>query len=263
MANRANRANTAPIPRIAVVTGAGGGLGTVFCQALARNGWVIAALGRTEATLQSTIDSLENHTCSHSHSRDCSQGHAHSHSIHICDITDADAVNTTFDRILAQHGRIDLLVNNAGVPGPTGPIDDIDPADFHTTITTNFLGTVHCSQAAFRAMKRSGGGRIINNGSIAAHAPRPEAAAYAASKAAIASLTTSLSLDGRGHNITATELDIGNARTDLLGSFTNNEPMFDAAHAGNILATIAELPLNVSADHLTITAAGMPYLGRG
>lgn len=237
----------AALPRIAVVTGAGGGLGTVFCQALSQRGWTVAALGRTASTLHDCIDSLT----------------GKEHSYHICDITDSDAVSTTFRDIINRHGRIDLLVNNAGIPGPTGPIDTIAPTEFHATISTNLLGTVYCSQAAFRAMKSSGGGRIINNGSIAAHAPRAGAAAYAASKAAIASLTTSLSLDGRGHNITATELDIGNAYTKLLGSFTSGEPMFDAAHAGEILAAIADLPLNVSTDQITITATGMPYLGRG
>ena len=112
-------------------------------------------------------------------------------------------------------------------------------------------------------MKDNGGGRIINNGSIASHSPRSGAAAYAASKAAVSSLTVSTALDGRDHGITATELDIGNARTELLGSFTGSEPMFDANHAARLLVAVAQLPANVSVDHVTVTAAGMPYLGRG
>lgn len=231
----------------AVITGAGGGLGRVFAQALAARGWRIIALGRTATTLQGTLDSLPG------------EGHKY----YICDISSPDEVHNIFVAIATDYTSIDMLINNAGIPGPTGIIDSLPAEEILKTINTNFLGTMYCSQEAFSLMKRSGGGRIINNGSIAAHAPRAGAAAYAASKAAVASLTTSLSLEGREYNITATQLDIGNARTDLLGTFTSSEPMFDAHHAGEIIASIAALPLEVSADHVTLTASGMPYLGRG
>ncbi|HIW96612.1 MAG TPA: SDR family oxidoreductase [Candidatus Corynebacterium gallistercoris] len=233
--------------RVALITGAGGGLGRTFAQALAESGWTVVALGRTESTLRETLA-----TC-----------RGEGHLAVPCDITDPDQVEQAFARATDTLGRLDLLINNAGIPGPTGRIDTVSPEDFAATVTTNLTGTFLCTQAAFRWMAAHGGGRIINNGSIAAHAPRAHAAAYAASKAAIASLTVSTALDGREHNITATELDIGNARTELLGSFTGSEPMFDADHAATAVVTVANMPPEVSVDQLTITAAGMPYLGRG
>lgn len=233
--------------KVAVITGAGSGLGRVFATALAAEGWTIVALGRTEETLQATIALLP-------------EGE---HGVFICDISDAAQVEATFEQIVERYDRVDLLLNNAGFPGALGRIDLVEPQQFASTINTNFLGTVYCSQQAFGIMAKRGGGRIINNGSIAAHAPRPQAAAYAASKAAVASLTKSLNLDGRGLNIVATELDIGNAQTELLANFSTEEPHFDAAEAGAIVARIAALPLTVTADQVTITASGMPYLGRG
>jgi NAD(P)-dependent dehydrogenase (short-subunit alcohol dehydrogenase family) len=161
-----------------------------------------------------------------------------------------------------------FLVNNAGVPGADRPPGLRRPRrTFEATLRTNFTGTFLCTRAAFAWMAAHGGGRIINNGSIASHAPRAGAAAYAASKAAVASLTVSTALDGRDVNITATELDIGNARTELLlDTFTTSaasEPTFDAAEAARLLVSVAEMPPDVSVDRVTVTAAGMPYLGRG
>lgn len=233
--------------KLAVITGAGGGLGRVFATALAADGWTIVALGRTEETLTRTIDA-------------CAGDH---HAVFVCDITLKSDVSTTFAAILNRFGRIDLLINNAGIPGPVGTIDEIDVDEFDATVNVNLRGTFLCSQAAFAAMSKAGGGRIINNGSIAAHAPRAGAAAYAASKAAVASLTTSLNLDGRGHNIVATQLDIGNARTELLGTFCSDEPTFDAVEAGRIITAVAALPLDVTANQITISASEMPYVGRG
>lgn len=235
---------------VAIITGAGGGLGRTFAQALAEAGWVIAALGRTQATVEETVSV-------------CGGVGNKQHLALTCDVTAPEAVATTFETITTRFGRLDLLVNNAGIPGPTGQLDTIDPAHVQATINTNFLGALWCTQHAFAWMKDHGGGRIINNGSIASHSPRPGAAAYAASKAAVSSLTVSTALDGRDHGITATELDIGNARTELLGTFTGSEPMFDAKHAAHLLVSVAQLPAEVSVDQLTVTAAGMPYLGRG
>ncbi|MGN0094787.1 MAG: SDR family oxidoreductase [Corynebacterium sp.] len=236
--------------RTAVITGAGGGLGRTFAVSLADAGWTVAALGRTRRTLEETVDSCPG------------EGHL----AVPCDVTDRRSVAAAFDRVTAESGRLDLLVNNAGVPGPTGRIDTVDPGDVETTLRTNFTGTLLCTRAAFAWMAAHGGGRIINNGSIAAHAPRAGAAAYAASKAAVASLTVSTALDGRDVGITATELDIGNARTALLDTFTTSaasEPTFDAAEAARLLVSVAEMPANVCVDRVTVTAAGMPYLGRG
>lgn len=237
---------------VAIITGAGGGLGRTFATALANAGWRIAAFGRTPSTLEQTISGLRTGGVDEKE-----------HIAVPCDIADVQAVAKAFATVTEHFGRLDLLVNNAGVPGPTGELDSIAVDEFEHTIATNLTGTFLCTQQAFAWMKKHGGGRIINNGSIAAHSPRAGTAAYAASKAAVASLSVSTSLDGRPYGITCTELDIGNARTELLGSFTGSEPMFDAAEAATMLVAAASLPANVSVDQLTVTAAGMPYLGRG
>lgn len=227
--------------RVAVVTGAGAGLGRMFARALAEDGWSVALLGRTRKTLEETGCGL----------------------VVPCDISDEASVAAAFREVTGHFGRLDLLVNNAGVPGPTGELHTISPQEWRDTFDTNITGTFLCTQQAFAWMADNGGGRIINNGSIAGHSPRAGVAAYAASKAAVASLTVSTSLDGRPYGITATELDIGNARTALLGSFTGSEPMFDAAEAARLLVAVASMPAEVSVDQVTVTAAGMPYLGRG
>lgn len=256
-ANTAESATThsATSTRIAIITGAGGVLGRAFATALANDGWTIAALGRTMSHLEATVAA-----CRNSHSENNAP---QSHCAITCDVTDEKSVSQAFRTVTHRYGRLDLLVNNAGTPGPIGRINTIDPVAFDATLRTNTLGTFHCTQAAFTWMAGHGGGRIINNGSIAAHAPRSHAAAYAASKAAVASLTISTALDGREFGITSTELDIGNARSELLDSFSTTEPIFDAAHAAHLLVSIANLPCGVAVDSLTVTATGMPYLGRG
>ncbi|WP_426718256.1 SDR family oxidoreductase [Corynebacterium auriscanis] len=324
--------------KVAVITGAGSGLGRLFAQELARKGWSIVAVGRTLSSLEETIASLEN-KLSDGFNEENSTGQnetntqtqqpttgahptgqnetntqtqqpttgthpteqretntqtqqpttgthptgqndvnvqaepgtpappheprAHRHLAVTCDVGDEVGVEKMFEEATATFGRLDLLVNNAGAAGPTGEIDTINIEDFDRTVRTNLRGAFLCTQGAFAWMKAHGGGRIINNGSIAATRPRPAAATYAATKAAIASLTVSTNLDGRPYAIRATELDIGNARTDLLGSFTSSEPMFDATRAAQLLASVADLPLDVCVDQVTVTAAGMPYLGRG
>lgn len=245
-------------PRVAVVTGAGGGLGRAFATALAQDGWSIAALGRSVGTLEATVEACR--------TAGGTAGTA-DHLAVVCDVTDESSVDAAFAQVTTTLGRLDLLVNNAGVPGATGRIDTVEANAFEATIATNLTGTFLCTRAAFAWMAAHGGGRIVNNGSIAAHAPRAGAAAYAASKAAVASLTVSTALDGRGLGITATELDIGNAATELLGTFTGAEPApeptFDAAEAARLLVSVADMPTGVSVDRVTVTAAGMPYLGRG
>ncbi len=244
--------------RVAVITGAGGGLGRAFATALADAGWSLALLGRTESTLQETRDAVDG-TADDSVSRHLTSRHL----TVVCDVTDEASVTRAFGTVTDHFGRLDVLVNNAGTPGPTGRLDSVELAEFEATLRTNVAGTFLCTRAAFDWMAGHGGGRIINNGSIASHSPRAGAAAYAASKAAVASLTVSTALDGRDVNITATELDIGNARTELLGTFSSTEPMFDAAQAAQLLVSVADLPPEVSVDRVTVTAAGMPYLGRG
>ena len=248
--------------KVAMITGAGTGLGRLFAQELAKQGWSIVAVGRTFETLRETIQSLELRTPS-PQGQHATPAQPQRHLPLVCDVGDERGVEEMFATATAELGRLDLLVNNAGTPGPTGEIHTVDIDEFDRTIRTNLRGAFLCTQRAFAWMKDHGGGRIINNGSVASTRPRAAAATYAATKAAIASLTISTNLDGRPYNVRATELDLGNARTELLGSFTSSEPQFDATRAAQLLASVASLPLDVCVDQLTVTAAGMPYLGRG
>ncbi len=244
--------------RVAVVTGAGSGLGREIAIALAGCAFRVALLGRRAAALQETAGRIQAETLALP-----------------TDVTSETAVASAFDAITGSWQRVDLLVNNAGTFGPSGEPDELSIDDWRAVVDVNLTGAFLCARIAFAIMKRQqpSGGRIINNGSISAHSPRPGSIAYTATKHAITGLTKSLALDGRRHSIAAGQIDIGNAATDLTAGFAAGvrqadgslraEPTFDARRVADLVAHLAVLPLDVNVPFVTIVATGMPYLGRG
>ena len=244
---------------VAVVTGAGSGLGRVISQALLGAGWQVALAGRRAELLEETA-----------------AGAPAGAALTVpSDVTSAESVAALFGAVKNRWGRLDLLVNNAGLFGPAAPADEIDLADWQRVVDTNLTGAFLCAQHAVRMMKAQDprGGRIINNGSISAHTPRPNSIAYTATKHAITGLTKSLSLDGRAHDIACGQIDIGNAETELTKRFAQGvlqangslmaEPVFDAQHVAGAVLYMASLPLDANVQFLTITATTMPFIGRG
>jgi NAD(P)-dependent dehydrogenase (short-subunit alcohol dehydrogenase family) len=240
-------------PKIALVTGGGSGLGRVIATALLGAGYRVVVTGRTRATLEQVPGADP----------------------FVADVTDPAAVAALFDHVASAHGRLDLLVNNAGVFGPGAPVADTSDADWQSVVDTNLTGSFRCARAAFRLMSAQDprGGRIINNGSVSAHVPRPNAVAYTATKHAITGLTKALALEGRAHDIAVGQLDIGNAATELTADFATGtlqadgtlrpEPTMDAAHVGELVVHMAGLPLSANVQFATLMATTMPYLGRG
>ncbi|MFE9607614.1 SDR family oxidoreductase [Streptomyces sp. NPDC006012] len=246
--------------KIAVVTGAGSGIGRAVAVELLRAGWSVALAGRRAERLAGTAalvpgqDSLSVRT----------------------DVSRPDDVAALFATTVDRFGRIDLLFNNAGVFGPGGvPVEDLPYDAWRHVVETNLNGAFLCAQAAYRQMKGQDprGGRIINNGSIAAHTPRPQSVAYTATKHALTGLTKSLSLDGRAYGIAVGQIDIGNAATDMTarmetGALQANgemapEPVMDAADVARTVRHMAELPLEANVQFATVLATSMPYVGRG
>ena len=219
---------------IAVVTGAGSGIGRAAARALHADGWELVLAGRREAQLRETLPDAR---------------------IVPTDITDAAQVQALFE----QAGPVDLLFNNAGI-GVYSPIEDLAVEDWQRVVDTNLTGAFLCAQAAYRAMLGRGG-RIINNGSLAAHVPRPYSVAYTATKHAITGLTKALSLEGREHDIACGQIDIGNAATPMTEGAT--EPTFDVELVGRAVAQMAALPLDANVQFMTIMATKMPFIGRG
>jgi NAD(P)-dependent dehydrogenase (short-subunit alcohol dehydrogenase family) len=240
---------------IAVVTGAGSGIGRAAARALIADGWTVVAAGRREAPLRETLSGAD--------------GLAHP-----TDVTDPDAVARLFEATVQRFGRVDLLFNNAGM-GLTKPIAEIAVDEWRAVVDTNLTGSFLCAQAAFRAMAAQDprGGRIINNGSLSASVPRPNSIAYTATKHAITGLTRSLSLDGREFDIACGQLDIGNAGTPMTERMRDGvpqadgsskpEPTFDVDIAGRAVAQMASLPLDANVQFMTVMATKMPYIGRG
>jgi len=246
--------------KVAVVTGAGTGIGKAVAVALLRHGWAVALAGRRREPLEQAI-------------RDAG-GDAASALAAPTDVADPVSVQALFTGAKQRFGRIDLLFNNAGI-SVGGPFEDLTFEQWKSVVDINLTGSFLCAQAAFRQMKEQSprGGRIINNGSISAHAPRPNSAAYTSTKHAISGLTKSLSLDGRKYDIACGQIDIGNAATEMAMKMASGvpqangqiavEPLMDVAHVATSVLYMAELPLDANVQFLTVMASKMPFVGRG
>jgi len=245
--------------KIALVTGSGQGIGLVAAKALAATGYLVVLTGRHKEKLDNVVAQF-------------SAGQAVAYEL---DVTSSDSVNRLFTEIEQRFGRLDVLFNNAGISAPEMPIEDLPVETWLAVINTNLTGSFLCTQAAVRLMKkqRPMGGRIINNGSISAHSPRPDSAPYTASKHAITGLTKSTSLDGRKYHIACGQIDIGNAATDmgntaLVGrkqadGHIAQEPVIDVERVGEAVAFMANLPLDANIQTMTVMATAMPFIGRG
>ncbi|KQX53196.1 MULTISPECIES: SDR family oxidoreductase [unclassified Streptomyces] len=254
-----SRVRCAPMS-IAVVTGAGSGIGRSVALALAAAGWSVALAGRRAAALEETAAAAPDGDFL----------------VVPADVTSAGEVAALFTAVRDRYGRVDLLFNNAGTFAGGGvPVEDLDPETWRAVVDVNLTGAFLCAQAAFRTMKEQDpqGGRIINNGSISAHVPRPHSIAYTATKHAMTGLTKSLSLDGRPYRIACGQLDIGNAATEMTARMQTGilqadgrmavEPVMDAADVAATVVHMAALPLEANVQFATVMATGMPYIGRG
>ncbi|MFB7663392.1 SDR family oxidoreductase [Kitasatospora sp. NPDC056138] len=247
--------------QIAVVTGAGSGVGRAVALELAAGGWRLVLAGRRAEPLHGTAELA---------------GRSGAPALVVpTDVTDPDAVDALFAAAERHFGRVDLLFNNAGTFGGAAPVEELALADWRAVVDLNLTGAFLCAQGAFRLMKRQDpqGGRIINNGSISAHVPRPQSTAYTATKHAVTGLTKSLSLDGRPYRIACGQIDIGNAATDMTAAMSVGvrqadgriaaEPTMDVADVARTVRHMAELPLEANVQFATVLATTMPYIGRG
>ena len=253
--------NASTTQKIALVTGAGSGVGRVTAIALLNDGWTVVLAGRRADPLQT----LQAEATARGQTALAVP----------TDVTRPESVEALFNTIESRFGRLDLLFNNAGVNAPAVPMDELPLEKWFNAINTNVTGVFLCARAAFGLMRLQSpqGGRIINNGSISAHTPRPFTAPYTASKHAVTGLTKSLALDGRAFNIVAGQIDIGNALTELSERMTRGvlqangttapEPMMDAVHVANAVRHMASLPLDANVLTMTVMASAMPFTGRG
>lgn len=249
--------------RVVVVTGAGSGLGAAMAVRLLADGHAVVLAGRREDALQETARLAER------------EGAGGAALVVPTDVTDETGVQALVAAAVQRFGRLDVMVTNAGTMQHGGAVDEVSPQDWRSTVEVNLTGTFLCVAAAFRQMRSQhpSGGRIITNGSVSAHVPRPRSAAYTATKHAVTGLTRSVELDGREHRIRCTQLDVGNAATELIAAVGSGalqadgsvrpEPTFDPRHVADLTAHLVGLPLEVSVPFVTMTAGGMPWVGRG
>lgn len=247
--------------RVALVTGAGSGIGRHVANALLKGGFQVVLTGRTEARLKET--------------RESAGALAENAHVITSDVTSPESVQALFDQTRQQLGRLDLLFNNAGINIKGSPVEDVAYEDWQQIVATNLTGVFLCTQAAIRVMKDQDpkGGRIINNGSISAHVPRPGSIAYTATKHAVTGITKSTGLDCRKYNIACGQIDIGNADTSMVAKMKTGVPQADGSHAieptinpddvARAIVYMANLPLDANVPFMTVMATTMPYIGRG
>ena len=250
--------------RIAIVTGGGSGIGAATAHILAEAGWTVVIAGRHRETLEATLTKIN-------------QGVNLSGVIDAvpADVTDEKSVKNLFETTVQRYGRVDLLFNNAGTGAPAVELNDLALTDWNEVVAVNLTGAFLCTREAFRVMRqqRPQGGRIINNGSISAHAPRPHSAPYTATKHAVTGLTKATALDGRAFDIACGQIDIGNAATDMGSGAASGalqadgsvrpEPLMDVAEVGRAVLYMAGLPLGTNVATMTVMATKMPFVGRG
>jgi NAD(P)-dependent dehydrogenase (short-subunit alcohol dehydrogenase family) len=249
------------LPKVAIVTGAGRGIGKAVAIGLLEEGYLVALAGRRRVYLEQTAKE---------------SGRSEDQFIVApTDVSDAESVGSLFDMTRSRFGRLDLLFNNAGINVPAVPIEELSVDQWRSVIDVNLTGAFLCTQQAFRLMRKQHprGGRIINNGSISAYTPRPNSAPYTASKHGITGLTKSTSLDGRQYDIACGQIDIGNAATDMTTKMNTGvlqasgeiavEPRVDVAHIVRAVIYMASLPLDANVQFMTVMATKMPFVGRG
>ena len=244
--------------RVAVVTGAGSGIGHAVARRLFADGWLVALAGRREEPLQKTAAGSEQQAL-----------------VVRADISQENDVDRLFAQTVERFGRVDMLFNNAGIFPPGQLIDELSVQSWKESVDINLTGAFLCARAAFRQMRQQQpqGGRIINNGSISAHAPRPQSVGYTATKHAITGLTKSLSLDGRQFNIACGQIDIGNAASEMTAGFGAGalqangtrmaEPRMSVEDVAGAVAYMSDLPLSANVQFMTVMATAMPFVGRG
>jgi NAD(P)-dependent dehydrogenase (short-subunit alcohol dehydrogenase family) len=245
--------------KVAIVTGAGSGIGRAVAIALHENSFDVVLVGRREAELRKTAGMVKGGAMD----------------VAPTDITVAGAVRELFQHVQRTYGRLDVLFNNAGMSAPAKPLEDLSLEEWTAVVNLNLTAAFLCAQAAFILMKTQTpqGGRIINNGSISATAPRPNSAPYTATKHGITGLTKSLSLDGRKYNIACSQIDIGNAATEMTEKMTGGilqangevvpEPRMNVQHVAEAVVYMANLPLEANVQFMTLMATHMPFIGRG